>query len=222
MVVLRMQESQFGAPEGLYGARFNGTAPLADDKPRLGRDNKPMPPAMEWSFTIEQGAYRGRRIGRITSRVPTTRNSCGEMLRGMVGRQILPNEEIDPSVYVGQLYQVVVGPSKDDPTRMQLQKVICYTPGAPPAAPAAPAPGPALHQPPAAPAAPAGPPPLRQGHYPFPPPPQPAPAQRKFWVNTGADQPSLMTEKELRDWIAAQQRDPLTVQICPEGEQAWK
>jgi hypothetical protein len=143
MTVLRMHESQFGAPPGLYDTQFLGVKNLPDDgKPRLGYDGRPMPPGMDWQFQITRGEHTGKIVGRITSKTPTRKNSCGMLLRGIVGRELKPNEEVDLSALIGVACQVVVSRSKDNPDRTQVTEVMRIMPpgqGVAPAVPAGPA-----------------------------------------------------------------------------------
>jgi hypothetical protein len=126
-----MQESNFGAPVGVYEALFLGYKDLPDDKPRLSPDGTPMPPAMEWRFQITNGEYTGQIVSRITSRRPTRKNSCGALLQGIVGRDIKPQEKVDLSVLIGVACQVVVSRSKDNPERTQVTEVIRKKPAGP-------------------------------------------------------------------------------------------
>jgi hypothetical protein len=143
MTVLRMQESQFGAPVGLYEARFLGVKDLPDDgKPRLGHDGRPMPPGMEWQWEITQGEHTGQIVSRITSKTPTRKNSCGALLLGILGREIKLYEAVDLSLLIDVACQVVVSRSKDNPNRTQVTEVLRKKPAgqsAPPTVLAGPA-----------------------------------------------------------------------------------
>lgn len=159
MGVMKCRESKFGAPAGIYLGRFVGVKPfVGDGKPRLGRDGKPMGPAVEWQWEITAGEQKGQFVGRITAADPTTKNACGTLLSGLMGRPIRPDEEFDPDECIGQVYQVVISPSKEDPDKTQVTQVVLSQGSARPAtpsarpAPASPAPRPAAKAPPPKPA----------------------------------------------------------------------
>jgi hypothetical protein len=120
---MTMGESDFGAPAGIYSeCRFEGIFPM-NGALRVGRDGKPMPPGIEWRFKILSGPFAGRTIGRITGEKPTAKNSCGEMLCGLVGHPLRVGESFDPATVVGQAFQVVVAQSKTDPTKVHVTQV---------------------------------------------------------------------------------------------------
>jgi hypothetical protein len=129
-MLMQKSESEFGAPAGIYQAEFLGTFELADEKPRLGRDGKPMPPAIEWRFKIVAGKFASRIVSRITSKRPTAKNSCGVLLDGVAGRSIAVGEGFDPDSMVGQVYQVVVDKSATNPDRTQVASVFRSGPSA--------------------------------------------------------------------------------------------
>ncbi len=139
---MKMKESKFGAPKGVYNAIFLGCKPMPthdqQGKPilRYGRDGKLMPPGVEWQFQITSGVNgRGddqinQIVGRITSAEPTKKNSCGVLMAGIVGREISSEEdEIDLASFEGQPYEVVVSISKDDPDKTYVTEVTRLTTG---------------------------------------------------------------------------------------------
>jgi hypothetical protein len=221
MVLLRKKESKFGAPEGIYLGKFLGVEPFkGDGKPRVGRDGRPMEPGIEWQFEIVEGEHAGQIVGRITSAVATTKNSCGELQDGLVGRTVGTDEDIETGNYVGFLYQVVIGKSKENPDKTQVTKIVRAKGGAPPA-PAAipgyenrPAPPPR----PPSPAAPPPPPPPPAAAAPPPPPP----AEPLYWVSDGTKtDPTPQPASKLR---ADYQFDPATLgrwQVCRVGTSDW-
>jgi hypothetical protein len=140
MTVFVKSESLYGAPAGVYEARFLGVEPMRDDgTPRLGRDGKPMPPGVEWNFEIVAGQYTGRRVGRITSSTPTAKNACGTLLDGLLGRRVGVGERVEVSPHVGKMFQVVLGISPTNPERTQVVQIIrpqqASMPPAPPSPP---------------------------------------------------------------------------------------
>src|SRR5262245_45071650 len=124
MRILRKSESQFGAPVGIYTGVFLGLRDMPNDQSLLGKDGKPMQPGMEWQFRIEEGPYKGRVVSRITSREPTTKNICGRLLDGLVGRTVPTGEDVDDSNYVGKPYQIVVSPNPGNPERTYVTQII--------------------------------------------------------------------------------------------------
>lgn len=172
MAIMRMKASKFGAPAGVYLGRFLGVSTMKDDgKQRLGRDGRPMEPGLEWQFQIVGGDYDGQQVGRITAAVPTTKNSCGTLLSGLVGRTIRPDEDVDPDPYKGETYQIVVSSSKDDPERTYVTQIVRQAGSGPRARPAAAS---AAPSPPPAPAP-----------RPAPAPPGAATGGREWWGDFG-------------------------------------
>ncbi len=184
MPTFRVKESKFGAPAGIYSAEFLGIAPFGDGTPRNGRDGKPMPPAVEWQFKVTDGEFAGQIIGRITSAEPTVGNSCGQLIRGLLGHTPTPDEDVNTDLYVGQVFQAVVSPSKESPDKTYVTQVIR------PKAGGAVKPATATATATPTPKAPAAPPPAKPA-----PAPKPAPAGAKkagpddaevFWVDDGS------------------------------------
>jgi hypothetical protein len=190
---MKMKESKYGAPVGVYRGPFQGTRQFQPDgQPRVGRDGKPLGPAIQWEWQIDDGPQCGQVIGRITSPEPTTKNACGALLSGLVGRTLRPDEEVRPEDYVGQLYEIVVSQSRDNPDRTYVTQVRPLNPllasrsvstkfaPSPPAPPPPSVAGPP--PPPAQPAAPVAPPPP-----PVPPPTPPPPPAHANGTVAAAD-----------------------------------
>ena len=56
MGLMKMKESKFGAPAGIYTGKYLGVAAFkGDGKPRYGNDGNPMEPGIEWQFEITEG-----------------------------------------------------------------------------------------------------------------------------------------------------------------------
>ena len=196
MAVLRMQESKFGAPKGIYQGKFLGINPMKDSG-RLGKDGKPMAPGIEWQFEIVEGDYAGKIVGRITAATPTKANSCGKLLQGLVGKQLSANDETDVNDYVGQTYQVVVGAGVENPDKTQVTEI--FRQGGK-----------------AAPSSSAGTPPA--------PPRKPGSSgSAEFWVvqMEGVD-PVKMDKKFLQKWLNENSKDSREIDVCPVGTQDWK
>jgi hypothetical protein len=223
---MQMKESKFGAPEGVYVAKFLGVAPMRNENgPRLGRDGRPMEPGVEWQFEVLEGEQKGQLVGRITSAAPTSKNSCGELLKGIIGRIPSFDEVVDLGAYVGQTFTVVIGASKESPDKTHVQKILRLTTPLRQGQPAAPtAPQGSAPRPPAPPSPPKPPAP--------PAPPKPtAPsaangshAARRFWVQTNPEaEPVLLEEHEVQTFVTGQGVDPAALPCMPEDQAGgWK
>src|SRR5262245_12097687 len=110
MPIIVKEDSRFGAPGGVYQARFLGDGPMKanDDKPKMGRDGRPMPPGRLWELEITEGEHKGKIVSRITAMIPTAQNSCGTILDGIVGRTVAVGEKINTDDYIGRIYTVTV------------------------------------------------------------------------------------------------------------------
>lgn len=223
---MRMKESKFGAPEGIYdGAKFLGVIPFKrEGAPKVGRDGKPMGEAVEWQWELTEGEHKGQIVGRLTSAEPTTKNACGALLRGVMGREIGSDEDVDPNVMRGRTYRVVIEPGKENPDRTQVTKAFLV--GSQPAA-ATPPPAP-----PRQPAPPAGVPVQFPGGAPATfnpqPPAAPAPAQRapdpepQYWCHDGREQ-RQMTGTEIRELLKSGLVRPEEIQVQSlDGSTGWK
>src|SRR5262245_29748361 len=121
---MKIGDSNFGAPVGTYVAEFLGVTPFNNGQ-KVGRDGKPMGPAVEWKFAIVEdpdhaGEFIGREVSRITSEKPTAANACGQLLSGLVGRALAKGEEIDLAAYEGRHFRVTVAPAPDNPERTRV------------------------------------------------------------------------------------------------------
>lgn len=209
---MKMRESKFGAPAGVYQARFEGLKLMeAQNPPRLGRDGRPMPPGMEWQFTVLGGEQDGQVIGRITGTEPTTKNSCGMLLSGMFGRAIQPDEDLDPNQFRGQTFEVVVGRSKDDPNKTYIIQI-----NGPPR--------PGITRPPAA--APSALPPRPVGPV-APPAPKSSAAIKdappeRYWIDDDGNV-SIVTADQVRNMVTAMGVAPEKIILMTEDKASgWK
>jgi hypothetical protein len=104
-------KSQFDIPDGKYLAKFLGVSMREDkpgDKPRLGDDGKPLPPAMTWDFEIAEGPSAGKRSDKLTGRVPTPKSGCGKMLAAITDAVLRDGQEVDLDSFVGKFYRVTI------------------------------------------------------------------------------------------------------------------
>jgi len=91
-----------GVAPGTYAAKFMGTEIHPADP------SKGYGAGIKWKFAIEGGPADGQLAGRITGSSPSTKNGCGKMLSGLLGRALQHGETIDPDQFVGKSYTVVV------------------------------------------------------------------------------------------------------------------
>lgn len=104
-------KSQYEMPDGKYMAKFLGVSmkELAPgEKPRLGEDGKPLPPAMTWDFEVVEGPNAGKRADKLTGRVPTAKSGCGKMLAAISDAILTDGQEIDLDLFVGKFYRITV------------------------------------------------------------------------------------------------------------------
>lgn len=104
-------KSAFEMPDGKYLAKFLGCQMRDDkpgEKPRLGNDGNPLPPAMMWNFEIADGPERGKKSDKLTGRVPTPKSGCGKMLAAIADTILKDGQEIDIEPFIGQLYRVTI------------------------------------------------------------------------------------------------------------------
>lgn len=215
---MRMVESKFGVPAGIYVGKFNGIKPMKDEgKPRVGQDGRPMEPGVEWQWEVTEdpdhgGEFVGKLTGRITSPDPTTKNACGTLFSGVVGKtisQLLDSkEDLDPGNYVGFLYRLVVSVNKSDPAKTYVTDCKRVQAGA-----ASPPPPPANRPkpPPAAKPAPSS-----------PPPPAASKPEPKCWFTLSNGDPIEMTATEFRREVEALRVRPEEAQwMPPDQSQPW-
>lgn len=110
-VKMTYTESQFEMPNGKYLARFLGVANKElkpGEKPKLGQDGNPLPPAMTWNFEIIDGDQTGKRADRLTGRIPTPGSGCGKMLVAICDRVLETGDEVDLDPFVGKVYRITV------------------------------------------------------------------------------------------------------------------
>jgi hypothetical protein len=135
-------ESQFEVPDGKYTAKFLGVTLREDkpgDKPRLGQDGKPLPPAMTWDFEIQDQPHMGKKVDKLTGRVPGPKNGCGKMLVAITDTILKSGAEIDTDQFIGKLYRITC---QDSRVSESPGPVLLHNNGQTPSAPALPREGP--------------------------------------------------------------------------------
>jgi hypothetical protein len=103
---------RFGStvPPGQYRGKFAGCS-KSKPHPDYGEGF-----VLDW--TITAGKYAGERIGRVVGTRPTVKNAFGKLLRGLLGRQPQPAEDVDLDVLVGKEYWLMVEESDSGSTRV--------------------------------------------------------------------------------------------------------
>lgn len=110
-MLMTYTKSQFEMPDGKYLAKFTGVTMRDDkpgEKPRVGNDGKPLPPAMTWDFVIVQGDHQGKKADKLTGRTPTPKSGCGKMLAAIADTVLKDGQQVDLGQFVGCLYRVTV------------------------------------------------------------------------------------------------------------------
>jgi hypothetical protein len=102
-----------GVPVGSYTAEFVGFENQPENK------EKGYGAGLRWKFVIESGPQAGQVASRITQPLPTTKNSCGKILAGLLGRALRDGEQVDPDAFVGKRYMIVVAAGQNGGTRVE-------------------------------------------------------------------------------------------------------
>jgi hypothetical protein len=108
-MIFRVGESKYGVPAGVYLARFKGVQALKPGK---------FGPRIAWEFEVAEGPYQGRDTSCLTDPIPTLRNACGRVIRGLTGKDIASGTEFDDEPFRGSLYQVRVADKESGRTRV--------------------------------------------------------------------------------------------------------
>lgn len=194
-------KSQFEMPDGKYLAKFLGVTLREDkpgEKPRLGSDGKPLPPAMTWDFEIIDGEQAGKKADKLTGRVPTAKSGCGKMLAAISDSILKDGMEIDLDQLVGKIYRITVEDNRvsDNPAPV---RVYDHQSAPPPPSGGVPRP-PAPPRPPAAAKS------------------EPADDSRwRVYTDDEADPWKPMTAREFRQYLHDKQLVTARVYVCPEG-----
>lgn len=188
-------KAEYEVDDGKYVARFLGVT-MRDPTGQLGRDGKPMGPAMTWDFEITEGPAAGKKVDKLTSRSPTPKSSCGKLLAAVCDSVLKDGTEVDLAQFVGRSYRITVQENRvsDSPPPIL------------------------IHQGPAPAPAPAPTPPVPGA---APPPPQ---AERKFWFFDGnpGTPPALMTFSQVQTMYQQEKVDWGRSMLCPEGQTAYQ
>jgi hypothetical protein len=97
-----------GVPPGSYLAVFTGGEPTSNE----------YGDGLRWQFEVLTGPFKGGKTSRTTTRIPTTKNSCGKMLSGLAGKPLAPGEDHDIESFIGKKYLIVVTTTDSGGTRV--------------------------------------------------------------------------------------------------------
>lgn len=204
-LTMAKMDSKYGAPQGTYVAKYLGT--VEKTHPEYGA-------GLEWQFKILGGVFDGKIISRTTAMEPTTKNSCGAMLRQLSGGAVEVGEEVDEAKFINHLYTVMVGPnSTGNGTRIETLMPFTGTPPTvPPTQPQASAPKPP------APTAPG------KAAPPKPPTSADTTTERRFWVILPPQtEPVEMGEAEVSRWLVNNKMSNAAVQAMTlDQSSGWK
>ncbi len=194
-------KSQFDVPVGKYLAQFDGVT-LKEASGKLDEKGKPMPPAMTWDFTIIDGEHAGKKVDRLTGRMPTPKSACGKMLAAISDEVLRDGAEIDLGQFYGKTYRITVEEGNGDRTRLSDSPapVRVYDTAGAKAAP--------------------GQPSAARPRMGAAKPPEPAPHTRWLcWDSTpdGLGDWLPMTAKDFADYYQTNKVDPATIRVYPEG-----
>jgi hypothetical protein len=106
---MKLTVSSGGVPVGSYLGRFVGVEKVTND----------FGDGLAWRWEIVGGPHAGQRVGRITTAQPTTKNVCGKILAGLIGKPLSAGEQFDLDGCVGKTYLLVVAEGERGGTRVE-------------------------------------------------------------------------------------------------------
>lgn len=211
--VMTKSDGKFGAPEGTYLCRYLGS--VEKTHPEYG-------PGLEWQFEVVEGAEKGKIVSRTTAPSPTTKNSCGAVLKQLAGGVIELGREVDEAQFVGKFYTVMVGPnSTGNGTRVET--LMPHAGAAPAGLPPPPAPKAAYQESTPSGGNGAGRPPASRPPAGGPPPRKAA--GKLFWAHWPGEanpEPAMAPSESINARIQRDHIDPAELQLCPEGGSDWR
>jgi hypothetical protein len=104
-----LKVSAGGVPAGSYLAALLG----------VEATNNEFGDGLRWQFEVLSGPWKGAKTSRITSQIPTVKNSCGKMLAGLTGKPLAPGEDHDIESFIGKKYLIVVVNTENGGTRVE-------------------------------------------------------------------------------------------------------
>lgn len=98
---MKLKISAGSVPAGSYSAKFVGVEPFQSKDGKYGD-------GLRWKFQIVGGSLNGQVASRITGPTPSPKNSCGQVLSGMLGKSLQADQEFDIDLLVGRTFLIVV------------------------------------------------------------------------------------------------------------------
>lgn len=98
-----------GVPAGQYTALFNGVEQTSH--PEYGE-------GLIWRFVVSGGQFDGQIAQRVTGPQPKPQNSCGKLLRGVVGSLPSVGNEVDLEQFINVKYSILVEEATNGGTRV--------------------------------------------------------------------------------------------------------
>ncbi|HAD71349.1 MAG TPA: hypothetical protein DCF94_04910 [Gammaproteobacteria bacterium] len=104
-------------PAGVYQGIYDGCEDYQSGDPERDSAYKE---AVKWRFTVSAGEFKNSAIGRITPKVPTSKNATGRIIRGLCGsgNPHDPSKVFDDTPYIGNRYQIIVEDTDSGYTRV--------------------------------------------------------------------------------------------------------
>lgn len=106
---MKLTVSSGGVPVGSYLGKFLGVEKVTND----------YGDGLSWRWEIVSGPHAGQKVGRITTPQPTTKNVCGKIVAGVIGKPLSAGEEIDLAACVSKTYLLVVTEGERGGTRVE-------------------------------------------------------------------------------------------------------
>lgn len=106
---MKLTVSAGGVPVGSYLGRFVGVEATTND----------YGDGLTWRWEIIGGPHAGHKVSRITTTTPTTKNACGKILSGLIGRALTAGEQFDVASCVGKTYLLCVTEGERGGTRVE-------------------------------------------------------------------------------------------------------
>lgn len=99
-----------GPPADKYTATFDGV---------VGSNHEMWGAGLRWEFVICKGPLKGETASRTTKPRPTAKNSCGRMIRDLLGRKVEAGESVSVADLVGCKFKIVVEETDSGSTRIE-------------------------------------------------------------------------------------------------------
>ena len=105
--------SNGGVPVGSYTGKFAGLEEVpANPEKKYGA-------GLRWKFAVDAGPCKDQVVSRITGPTPSTKNSCGKLLSGLLGRSLKEGDQVDPDNFLGKQFMIIVANGQEGGTRVE-------------------------------------------------------------------------------------------------------